>query len=369
MKNYIKINNIQKEIDNLYSDNSIQREKLEKMSKKIDERLLKVSFKKISNKIKNQRIEDIKNKNNKNENSKLSAQEKHLENITNLIEIYKNDNKELRKKCENIGNINNRHKLIDQNKKYSYLINQLKKDITIKKKQLKEHSNCYKNREIYNKSLLDLKDELNQIKVKKDNLELKIKNLEIRCGKVEEYNKQIKEKEEKEKVENVKSGKKENNKISENENEKEEDEENEEKKDILNNLDISEEEFNFILQSMNNDKKKYDDFISKIIIDFKNIQSIKGRHLKEKTIKENKIEDLNNQINFFSQKTQEEKAQSKIYRSQIEEYNSNEKAYTQKDINFEGQRKKLSNEIINKEKTIKNLTKELDKFRNKNKKK
>ena len=115
---------------------------------------------------------------------------------------------------------------------------------------------------------------------------------------------------------------------------------------------------------MNNDKKKYDDFISKIIIDYKNIKSIKERHSKEKKIKENKIEDLNNQINFFSKNTQEEKAQSKIYRSQVEEYNSNEKAYTQKDINFEGQRKKLSNEIINKEKKIKNLTNELEKLRN-----
>ena len=94
----LETSEIEKQINNLYSDNSNQREKLEKLSKKVDERLLKLSFKKISNKVKSQRLEDIKNKNKIEGSNDLTVQEKQLNNINQLIEIFKNDNKELKKK-------------------------------------------------------------------------------------------------------------------------------------------------------------------------------------------------------------------------------------------------------------------------------
>ena len=163
----LETSEIEKQINNLYTDNSNQREKLEKLSKKVDERLLKLSFKKISNKVKSQRLEDIKNKNKIEGSNDLTIQEKQLNNINQLIEIFKNDNKELKKKCECIGNLNGRFKLIDKNKKYKILIEQLNNEIKQKKKLLKEHSKCDKKKEFYNKNLVSLKDELDEVKIKK----------------------------------------------------------------------------------------------------------------------------------------------------------------------------------------------------------
>ena len=104
---------LEEKIKNLFSDNSIQREKLEQISKKVDDRIIKLSFKKISNKVKYDREYNTKSK-----NDGLSMKEKQSNNINHLIEIFKKDNNELKKKCESISNLNDRFKLMDENKKY-----------------------------------------------------------------------------------------------------------------------------------------------------------------------------------------------------------------------------------------------------------
>ena len=61
--NYDK-SKLEEQIKTLLSSNSIQREKLEEISKKVDDRIYKLSFKKLSNKVKIDREFNSKNKKN-----------------------------------------------------------------------------------------------------------------------------------------------------------------------------------------------------------------------------------------------------------------------------------------------------------------
>ena len=245
---------------------------------------------------------------------------------------------------------------MDENKKYKNQIELLNKEIIHKKKLLKEHlTKCIKNKEIYFQNLMSFKEELNQLKIKKDNLDIKLKQVDHRLEKVEEYNEKMKENENnKFKILTPR------NKQSEKKNE-------EEKKnfEIPENIYeiFQEDELNYILQAMKNDDKKFQDFIKKIIAEDKNIESLGKRHEKEIKMNINKINDLKMQINFISEKTQNEAIQKKLYKSQSKEYENNEKAYNQKYYDLDNERKLLSKNIINQEKNIKQLTSELEKLR------
>ena len=203
---------------------------------------------------------------------------------------------------------------------------------------------------------MSFKEELNQLKIKKDDLDIKLKQVDHRLEKVEEYNEKMKENE------NNKS------KILSSKNKKQEKNIEEE---YINNFKIPEniynffeqEELDYILQAMNNDNKKSYDFTKKINSEDKNIESIEKRHKKEIDINKNKINDLNLQIDFISQKTQEEALKTKVNKSLKKEYEDNEKAYNQKNYDLENQRKILTKNIVNQEKNIKQLTAELEKLR------
>ena len=350
--NYDK-SKLEEQIKTLLSSNSIQREKLEEISKKVDDRIYKLSFKKLSNKVK---IDREFNSKNKKKFDGLSIKKIQANNMDNLIEIYRNDNNQLKRKCESIGNLKDRFRLMDENKKYKNQIELLNKEIIHKKKLLKEHlTKCIKNKEIYFQNLMSFKEELNQLKIKKDNLDIKLKQVDHRLEKVEEYNEKMKENENnKFKILTPR------NKQSEKKNE-------EEKKnfEIPENIYeiFQEDELNYILQAMKNNDKKFQDFIKKIIAEDKNIESLGKRHEKEIKMNINKINDLKMQINFISEKTQNEAIQKKLYKSQSKEYENNEKAYNQKYYDLDNERKLLSKNIINQEKNIKQLTSELEKLR------
>ena len=350
--NYDK-SKLEEQIKTLLSSNSIQREKLEEISKKVDDRIYKLSFKKLSNKVK---IDREYNSKNKKKFDGLSIKKIQANNMDNLIEIYRNDNNQLKRKCESIGNLKDRFRLMDENKKYKNQIELLNKEIIHKKKLLKEHlTKCIKNKEIYFQNLMSFKEELNQLKIKKDNLDIKLKQVDHRLEKVEEYNEKMKENENnKFKILTPR------NKQSEKKNE-------EEKKnfEIPENIYeiFQEDELNYILQAMKNNDKKFQDFIKKIIAEDKNIESLGKRHEKEIKMNINKINDLKMQINFISEKTQNEAIQKKLYKSQSKEYENNEKAYNQKYYDLDNERKLLSKNIINQEKNIKQLTSELEKLR------
>ena len=345
--NYDK-SKLEEQIKTLLSANSIQREKLEEISKKVDDRIYKLSFKKLSNKVK------IEYKNKKKFDG-LSIKTIQANNINNLIEIYKNDNNQLKRKCESIGNLKDRFRLMDENKKYKNQIELLNKEIIHKKKLLKEHlTKCIKNKEIYFQNLMSFKEELNQLKIKKDDLDIKLKQVDHRLEKVEEYNEKMKENE--------------NNKFKILTPRNKQSEKNEEEKKIFEIPEkiyeiFQEDELNYILQAMKNDNKKFQDFIKKIIAEDKNIESLGKRHEKEIKMNINKINDLKMQINFISEKTQNEAFQKKLYKSQNKEYENNEKAYNQKYYDLDNERKLLSKNIINQEKNIKQLTSELEKLR------
>ena len=350
--NYDK-SKLEEQIKTLLSSNSIQREKLEEISKKVDDRIYKLSFKKLSNKVK---IDREFNSKNKKKFDGLSIKKIQANNMDNLIEIYRNDNNQLKRKCESIGNLKDRFRLMDENKKYKNQIELLNKEIIHKKKLLKEHlTKCIKNKEIYFQNLMSFKEELNQLKIKKDNLDIKLKQVDHRLEKVEEYNEKMKENENnKFKILTPR------NKQSEKKNE-------EEKKnfEIPENIYeiFQEDELNYILQAMKNNDKKFQDFIKKIIAEDKNIESLGKRHEKEIKMNINKINDLKMQMNFISEKTQNEAIQKKLYKSQSKEYENNEKAYNQKYYDLDNERKLLSKNIINQEKNIKQLTSELEKLR------
>ncbi len=344
---------LEEQIKTLLSANSIQREKLEEISKKVDDRIYKLSFKKLSNKVK---IDREYNSKNKKKFDGLSIKKIQANNINNLIEIYRNDNNQLKRKCESIGNLKDRFKLMDENKKYKNQIDLLNKEIIQKKKLLKEHlTKCIKNKEIYFQNLMSFKEELNQLKIKKDNLDIKLKQVDHRLEKVEEYNEKMKENE--------------NNKLKiltpRNKQSEKKNEEEKKNFEIPENIYeiFQEDELNYILQAMKNDDKKFQDFIKKIIAEDKNIESLGKRHEKEIKMNNNKIDDLKMQINFVSEKTQNEAIQKKLYISQSKEYENNEKAYNQKYYDLENERKLLSKNIINQEKNIKQLTTELEKLR------
>ena len=368
---------LDKDINTLSYSNANQRDKLESLSRQVDEKLKNLNLKNISSKIKKQRLEQstlkIKNENKRNKNDKtlssnenlipeketisftsgnnelVNSKDKQIDNINQLIEILQKDNEKLKKKCQTLGDNNLRLKLINKNKEYSKQIE--KKNLEIKKMKnlLKDHPKCAKIKDDYNKNIVSVKEDIQHLKEKNDELLKKYKESNKKIKKQIEYNEILK---------NKKSSSKKNIKV-----------ENQEDQHINFTQApeiFSEKELDAILIAFNNDKNKCEYYLKKLSINENYIQSLEAKHKFDVKQHLEKLNELDEQIEFLTSKFGEDTAKNRVIKSQINEYQTGKNSYNQKNNDLKKKIIEMTKLIESKEKNIKSLTLQLNNLRKNN---
>ncbi len=369
----LKIDN---DINTLSNSNAIQRDKLESLSKLVDDELKNINLKHISSKIKknrieqnsfrikkqkkNQNIQNINTNNNEiintenniisnssNNNELINAKEKQIENINNLIEIFQKDNEKLKKKCKTLGDNQLKIKLLNKNNDFTKQIEKKNKEIKKLKYQLKDHSKCSQIKDDYNKNICTIKDDIQILKVRKEELINRINNQNERIKKQIELN---------EIMENKKNANKKLKLMPQNTEE--------------NNINFSqapemftEKELDAISIAFNNDKKKCEYFLKKMSINENYIQSLESKHKFNVKQYLNRLNELDEQIEFLTAKFGEDTARNRVIKSQINEYQVGKLSYSQKNNDLKYKIQELVKLITNKEKNIKSLTLQLNNLR------
>ena len=368
----LKIDN---DINTLSNSNANQRDKLEFLLKLVDDELKNINLKNISTKIKKARLEqtsfkikrqkknlsvNISNNNNEiinienniisnssNNNELVNAKDKQIENINNLIEIFKKDNEKLKKKCKNLGDSKLKLKLLNKNNDISKQIEKTNIEIKKLKYQLKDHSKCTKIKDDYNKNICTVKDDIQNLKLRKVELINRINNQNERIKKQIELN---------EIIQNKKNTNKKLKLMPQNIEE--------------NNINFSqapniftEKELDAISIAFNNDKQKCEYFLKKLSINENYIQSLESKH--KFNIKQylNRLNELDEQIEFLTSKFGEDSARNRVIKSQINEYQVGKISYSQKNNDLKNKIQELVKLITNKEKNIKTLTLQLNNLR------
>ena len=364
------------DINTLSNSNANQRDKLESLLKLVDDELKNINLKNISSKIKKTRIEqnsfkikkqkqnqNIMNSNNdnneniineknvvsnsSNNNELVNAKDKQIENINNLIEIFKKDNEKLKKKCKNLGDSKLKLKLLNKNNDISKQIEKTNIEIKKLKYQLKDHSKCTKIKDDYNKNICTVKDDIQNLKLRKVELINRINNQNERIKKQIELN---------EIIQNKKNTNKKLKLMPQNIEE--------------NNINFSqapniftEKELDAISIAFNNDKQKCEYFLKKLSINENYIQSLESKH--KFNIKQylNRLNELDEQIEFLTSKFGEDSARNRVIKSQINEYQVGKISYSQKNNDLKNKIQELVKLITNKEKNIKTLTLQLNNLR------
>ena len=427
-----KIMNCQKEIKLYATKNNKQREQLQLLSQEIGKKIDAINF----NSIKKQIIKGNSEKKNEKETIDLCIEikQKQLQNIVSLIEILETENDQLKKKIRRGKNLNKYYESLENQKNQENKINELKKEIKMKKTQLKEHMKCAGIRSELLKKIENIKDELeinygknSQIKKKLEDLEIKKKekekeekrkkreckpiivannnnnsiniyrnnnssNLKFNSKTEENFNKNNKkvknpfkhdknkeseddnlDNNEKKKEENKKED---NNNIETNNNDKNNLEKSapkkvEQKRDSFNKileeeminipLNVSEifteKELKAILIGLDKDKIKYNNLLKKINIDNIYIDTMETRHKLDIKNKLNKINELDERIEFLNMKRNENVAELQFYKKQIEEVAEIKKIYNMK-VN------KLSNQVEEKKKAVERKNQEIKLLKN-----
>ena len=190
-----------KEIKKYANINTKQRDQLEQLSQEIDNKLSKMNFKAvtrnfqseskkinylnsggINNSKHNYNLKKNLNQEQETIDNNISSKEKQLKNIMSLIEILKKENEDLKVKIDIVKNAEQKFKLIDDKKEQEKQLNLLNLDIKKKKMELKEHSRCAAIREELIKKISITKEEvviahnkMMETQRKYDELENKIK--------------------------------------------------------------------------------------------------------------------------------------------------------------------------------------------------
>ena len=140
----------------------------------IDQKIELLDFKTIKKQIYKNANDNYENKTEKEIiDLNIESRKKQLKNIISLIEILENENQKLLNKIRKAKNTKNYYDLIEFQKKQELKINDLIKEIKIKKTQLIEHSKCNIIKSELNKKIEVIKEEINIIHDK--NIEIKKK--------------------------------------------------------------------------------------------------------------------------------------------------------------------------------------------------
>jgi len=343
IKNEIAIKN--KEIKKYANINTKQRDQLEQLSQEIDIKLNKMNYKAVTRNIKseNKKINYLNNIsvynhskhnsiNNTSQEQKtidnnISAKEKQLKNIMSLIEILKKENENLRIKIENAKNTEQKFKLIDDKKDQEKQLANLNLDIKKKKLELKEHSRCPTIKTELLKKISMLKEEivlahekLVEMQKKYDNLENKNK-LEQQ-GLLNSQPIKLSKFGNKTKFQKYIVPKQKPAKIVQEE----------------NTIDVpprigeifTDKELNAMFNALDKNRVKYDALLKRFNVQNIYVDSLEARHKLDIKQKLDKINELDEQIEFMSIKKGEYNANIQLYKKQISAAQEEKKNYKMK---------------------------------------
>ena len=338
-----EINNKNKEIKKYANINTKQRDQLEHLSQEIDIKLNKMNYKAVTRNIQseNKKINYLSSGNNNRYNinntnnintinqeqktidNNISAKEKQLKNIMSLIDILKKENENLRMKIENTKNQEQKFKLIDDKKEQEKQLFTLNLDIKKKRIELKEHSRCTSIKNELLKKIAILKDEivlaherLMETQKKYDDLENKNKSEQInpQSTKLTKSGNRTKNKFQRYTVPKQKTPKivQEDNII-----------------DVPPKIGeiFTEKELNAMYVALDKNRAKYDALLKRFNVQNIYVDSLEARHKLDIKQKLDKINELDEQIEFMSVKKGEYNANVQIYKKQITAAQEEKKTY------------------------------------------
>ena len=346
----IEIANKNKEIKKYANINTKQRDQLEQLSQEIDNKLNKMNYKAVTrniqsenkkinylnsisvyNHIKHNSINNINNitQEQKTIDNSISAKEKQLKNIMSLIEILKKENENLKIKIENAKNTEQKFKLIDDKKDQEKQLANLNLDIKKKKLELKEHSRCPTIRNELLKKISMLKEEivlahekLVEVQKKYDDLENKNKLeqqglLNSQQIKLNKFGNKTKTK-----FQKYIPPKQKPTKIVQEE----------------NIIDVpprigeifTDKELNAMFNALDKNRAKYDALLKRFNVQNIYVDSLEARHKLDIKQKLDKINELDEQIEFMNIKKGEYNANIQIYKKQIAAAQEEKKNYKMK---------------------------------------
>ena len=341
-----EIANKNKEIKKYANINTKQRDQLEQLSQEIDNKISKKNFKAVTRNFQseNKKINYLNtgvynhfkhnSVNNSNTEQKtidnsISAKEKQLKNIMSLIEILKKENENLKIKIENAKNTEQKFKLIDDKKDQEKQLINLNFDIKKKKMELKEHSRCPTIKAELLKKISMLKEEIvlaheKLVEVQKKYDELENKNKLEQQGlfnskgeKLNKFGNKTKTKFQKYVVPKQKPAKV----IQE-----------ESIIDVPPKIGeiFTDKELNAMFNALDKNRTKYDALLKRFNVQNIYVDSLEARHKLDIKQKLDKINELDEQIEFMSIKKGEYNANIQIYKKQILAAQEEKKNYKMK---------------------------------------
>ena len=327
-----EINSKNKEIKKYAIINTKQRDQLEKLSQEIDEKLNKMNYKAVTRNIQNEnkKINEIKFKKNYSEQkiveNNISAKEKQLKNIMTLIDILQKENEKLKIKIENAKNTEQKFKLIDGQKEQEKQLTLLNNDIKQKKLELKEHSKCFAIKT----------DLLRKISLIKDEITINHEKLTEIQKKYEELENKYKSEQNKSKPTSSsrdnKFGSKSKTKLQKYIVPKQK------PTNVLSEDDMvtvppkiseifTEKELKAMLIALDKNKIKYEALLRRFNVQNTYVDSLETKHKLDIKQKLNKINELDEQIEFMNVKKGEYNANIQLFKKQIGEAQEEKKLY------------------------------------------
>ena len=368
-----EINSKNKEIKRYANNNTKQRDQLEQLSQEIDNKLNKMNYKAVTRSLKNEskKINYLNSginsnyfltQDQKNIDNSISAKEKQLKNIMSLIEILNKENENLKMKIENAKNTEQKFKLIDDKKEQEKQLNLLNIDIKKKKMELKEHSRCFaiktellKKISIIKEEIVIAHEKLADVKKKYEDLENKIKSeqqnsLNPQGTKSYKLINKPKNKFQKYIVPKQKSPRvvQEENAV-----------------DIPPKLSeiFTEKELNAMFGALDKNRTKYDAMLRRFNVQYIYVDSLEARHKLDIKQKLDKINSLDEQIEFMSVKKGEYNANIQVYKKQIMAAQEEKRNFKNKIDSMTEEISKKNKINLRKDNEIKMLQAQLTKFK------
>lgn len=350
------VNGIKKELKQKENDinkyitlNTKQRNELERLSKEIDKKLKTMTFKHVTDRIKKER----KPKKEEDPDAAIKIVENQLKNALQLVDILTKDNQMLKDKCAKALDYNSRYELADKAKESDNTITALNMEIKQLKRKLEEHSKCGKIKNEYEKNIRITREDLRKAKLRNEEMKTKIKIEE----ELYNTNKNKKEVSKPKKLINgkislrKKSPKKEENPPKENQN-------------VINGKGyFTKKEQDYLLEAFDKDSDELDKFYKRISIFNSYTQSLESKQRIEMKAYLSKLNDLDEKIEYLTQKNKDTDTKNHLLQTQINDYKSDKNAYIRKIDEVNKSISAMSIVIKQKETEIKSLSDQLTQLR------
>lgn len=304
-----------REINKYICSNTKQRQELEKISKEIDKKLKTVSYKKITDRIKKER------KPIKDDNPEMAIKliESQLKNALQLVEILTKDNNMLKDKFAKGLDYQARYQLADKSKENDTTIITLNMEIKKLRRQLEEHAKCIKQKDECEKNIRLTREDLRKANLRNEEIKMKIKLEE------ELYNTN------KQKKEQLKSTSKRDSKGAKT------------RRPIRISIDaktetsieqgkcyFSKREQEYLLDAFDGDISELNKYYKKISILHISSQSKESKQKYEMKSYLSKLNDMDEQIEYLTQKNKDISSKNHLLETQISDYKADKATYKRK---------------------------------------